>query len=96
MVEEQAIVCAPQWGNMTVDNVTFQINNPADKGLPSMVSNKMVAKTTPFPKGLHGDKDSEESKPPVDTKPQTNPVADLLGTGAEYQVDEIQSTRLRY
>ncbi|GJW00693.1 hypothetical protein Tco_1555944 [Tanacetum coccineum] len=27
MTEEQAIVYAPQWGNMTVDNVTFQTNN---------------------------------------------------------------------
>ncbi|GJX15299.1 hypothetical protein Tco_0207057 [Tanacetum coccineum] len=27
MVEEQIIVYAPQWNNMTVDNVTFQTNN---------------------------------------------------------------------
>ncbi|GKC46211.1 hypothetical protein Tco_1063933 [Tanacetum coccineum] len=27
MVEEQAIVYAPQWNNMTVDNMTFQTNN---------------------------------------------------------------------
>ncbi|GJY16218.1 retrovirus-related pol polyprotein from transposon TNT 1-94 [Tanacetum coccineum] len=55
-----------------------------------------VAKTTPFPEGARGDKDSEGLKPLFDMEPQTNPVADLLGTGAEYQVDETQSTRLRY
>nr|GEZ41421.1 hypothetical protein [Tanacetum cinerariifolium] len=48
-------------------------------------------KTTPFPKGLHRDKDSEESKPPIDTKPQTNPVADLL---EDTQVDEEEHQSL--
>ncbi|GJV63139.1 hypothetical protein Tco_1473967 [Tanacetum coccineum] len=31
MAEEQAIVYAPQWGNMTVDNVTFYTNNVLGK-----------------------------------------------------------------
>ncbi|GJU61819.1 hypothetical protein Tco_1243654 [Tanacetum coccineum] len=53
---------------------------PADKGLPSTVSNKGVAKTTSFLEGPNGDQDSEGLKPPADMEPQTNPVAALLDT----------------
>ncbi|GKG59274.1 hypothetical protein Tco_0604925, partial [Tanacetum coccineum] len=53
-----------------------------------------MAKTTPRPEGLLGDKDSEGNKSPTDMKPINPSVADLLGTSAEYQVDETQSTRL--
>ncbi|GKA69607.1 hypothetical protein Tco_0775671 [Tanacetum coccineum] len=42
------------------------------------------------------DKDSEGLKPPADMEPQNNPVTDLSGTGAKYQVDETESTRLWY
>nr|GEY91207.1 hypothetical protein [Tanacetum cinerariifolium] len=42
------------------------------------------------------DKDSEGNKPPVDMEPINPTVADPSGSGAEYQVDETQSTRLRY
>nr|GEX49666.1 putative reverse transcriptase domain-containing protein [Tanacetum cinerariifolium] len=73
-----------------------QSYSPADKGLPFMVSNKGATKTTRFPEGPHRDKDSEGLKPHVDMELQTNPVANLSGTGVEYQVDETQSTRLRY
>ncbi|GJV27109.1 hypothetical protein Tco_1383557 [Tanacetum coccineum] len=34
--------------------------------------------------------------PPADMEPIHTPVADPSGTGAKYQVDETQSTRLRY
>ncbi|GKD43504.1 retrovirus-related pol polyprotein from transposon TNT 1-94, partial [Tanacetum coccineum] len=57
---------------------------PADKGLPSTVSNEGAAKTTSFLEGPHRDQDSEGLKPPIDMEPQTNPVAALLDTGAEY------------
>ncbi|GJS37813.1 hypothetical protein Tco_0536195 [Tanacetum coccineum] len=67
-----------------------------DKRLPSTVSDEGAAKTTPSPEGPRGDTDSEGLKPPTDMEPQTNHVADLSGTGAMYQVDETQSTRLRY
>ncbi|GJV11273.1 putative ribonuclease H-like domain-containing protein [Tanacetum coccineum] len=40
------------------------------------------------------DKDSEGLKPPADMEPQNNPVTDLSWTGAKYQVDETESTRL--
>ncbi|GKD80895.1 hypothetical protein Tco_1347734, partial [Tanacetum coccineum] len=42
------------------------------------------------------DKDSEGNKPPADMEPINPTVDDPSGTGAEYQVDESQSTRLRY
>ncbi|GJZ85451.1 hypothetical protein Tco_0650790 [Tanacetum coccineum] len=44
-------------------------DQPADKGLPSTVSNEGTAKTTPCPEGPLGDKDSRGNKPPVDMEP---------------------------
>nr|GEV28049.1 hypothetical protein [Tanacetum cinerariifolium] len=58
---------------------------PADKGLPFMVSDEGAAKTTSFLEGPRKDKDSEGLKPPIDMEPQTIHIADLSGTGAEYQ-----------
>ncbi|GKD19899.1 retrovirus-related pol polyprotein from transposon TNT 1-94, partial [Tanacetum coccineum] len=69
---------------------------PINKGLSSMVFDEGAAKTTPLPKEPRGDKDLKGLKPPADMVPQTNPVADLLGTGAKYQADQTQSARLRY
>nr|GEU37439.1 hypothetical protein [Tanacetum cinerariifolium] len=66
----------------------------ADKGLPSMISNKGTAKTTSHPERPLGDKDSEGNIPPADMKPINPTIVDPLRTGAEYQVDETQSTRL--
>ncbi|GJW21821.1 retrovirus-related pol polyprotein from transposon TNT 1-94 [Tanacetum coccineum] len=68
---------------------------PANKGFPSTASNEGMAKSTSCPEGTLGDKYSEGNKPPVDMKPINPTIADPLGTGAEYQVDETQSTRLR-
>ncbi|GJZ99570.1 hypothetical protein Tco_0672121 [Tanacetum coccineum] len=68
----------------------------ADKGLPSTASNEGTAKTTQRLEGPLGDKDSEGNKTPADMEPINLIVADLSGTGAKYQVDETQSTRLRY
>ncbi|GKF06350.1 hypothetical protein Tco_0037018, partial [Tanacetum coccineum] len=68
---------------------------PADKGLPSTVSNEGAAKTTSRPEGPHGDKDSEVNKPPTDMEPINPTVSNPLGTGVKYQVDETQSIRLR-
>nr|GEV45931.1 hypothetical protein [Tanacetum cinerariifolium] len=68
---------------------------PANKELPYMISNEGAAKTTSFPKGPRGDKDSEVLKPPTNMEPQTNTITDLLGTGGKYQLDKSQSTRLR-
>ncbi|GJR89776.1 hypothetical protein Tco_0213787 [Tanacetum coccineum] len=67
-----------------------------DKGSPSMASNEGLAKTTPCPKGPLRDKDLEGNKSPADIEPINPTVADPSGTGAEYQVDATQSTRLRY
>ncbi|GKE08560.1 hypothetical protein Tco_1412111, partial [Tanacetum coccineum] len=69
---------------------------PADKGLPSMASNKGTAKATPHLEEPLGDKDSEGNIPPADMEPINPTVADPSETGAEYQVDETQPTRLRY
>ncbi|GJR03390.1 hypothetical protein Tco_0526374 [Tanacetum coccineum] len=54
-----------------------------------------TAKTTPHPEGSLGDKDSRGNIPPADMEPIHTRVADPSRTGAKYQVDEIQSTRLR-
>ncbi|GKB15642.1 zinc finger, CCHC-type containing protein [Tanacetum coccineum] len=69
---------------------------PADKGLPSMAYNEGMVKTKPLHEGTLRDKDSEGLKPPADMELLTNPIVDPSGTGAKYQVDETQSTRLRY
>nr|GEU47438.1 hypothetical protein [Tanacetum cinerariifolium] len=65
-------------------------------GLPSMTSNEGTTKTTPRLEGPLGNKDLKGNKPPADMKPINPTVTNPLGTGAEYQVDKTQSTRLRY
>ncbi|GKF67969.1 hypothetical protein Tco_0197648, partial [Tanacetum coccineum] len=69
---------------------------PLDRDITSMTSNEGTAKTTPRPEGSLGDKDSGGNIPPADMEPIHTPVADPSGTSAKYQVDETQSTRLRY
>nr|GEU45773.1 Toll/interleukin-1 receptor (TIR) domain-containing protein [Tanacetum cinerariifolium] len=64
--------------------------------LTSMTSNKGMAKITSRPKGSLRDKDLGRNIPPADMEPIHPTVADLLGTGAKYQVDETQFNRLRY
>ncbi|GJV92643.1 hypothetical protein Tco_1540456, partial [Tanacetum coccineum] len=71
-------------------------DQPVDKGLPSTASNEGTAKTTPRLEGPLRDKDSGGNKPPADMEPIHPTVADPSGTGAKYQVDQTQSTRLRY
>ncbi|GKC19666.1 retrovirus-related pol polyprotein from transposon TNT 1-94 [Tanacetum coccineum] len=71
-------------------------DQPADRDLTFMASNEGAAKTTLFPKGPRGDKDSDGFKPPADMEPQTNPVADPSRTDAKYHADQTQSARLRY
>ncbi|GJY77640.1 hypothetical protein Tco_0483441 [Tanacetum coccineum] len=65
----------------------------SDKGI---LSNKGTAKTMPHHKRPLGDKDLEGNKTPYDMEPINPTVANLSRTGAEYKVDETQSTRLRY
>ncbi|GKB25139.1 hypothetical protein Tco_0864540 [Tanacetum coccineum] len=65
-------------------------------GLPSTTSNEGTAKTTPRPEGKLGDKDSGGNKTLTNMGPIHPIVADLSYTGAKYQVDQTQSTRLRY
>ncbi|GJR36581.1 retrovirus-related pol polyprotein from transposon TNT 1-94 [Tanacetum coccineum] len=68
---------------------------PLDRDITSTASNEATAKTTSCPEGSLGDKDSGGNIPPANMEPIHTLVADFLGTGAKYQVDEIQSTRLR-
>ncbi|GJX18721.1 hypothetical protein Tco_0221398 [Tanacetum coccineum] len=68
----------------------------ADKGFPFTASHEGTDKTTPCPEGPLGHKDSGGNKPPTDMEPINPTVADPSGTGAKYQVDRTQSTRLRY
>nr|GEZ55903.1 hypothetical protein [Tanacetum cinerariifolium] len=67
---------------------------PLDRDLTSTTSDEATTKTTPFPEGSLWDKDLRGNIPPVDMKPIHTPVADPSGSGAKYQVDETQSTRL--
>ncbi|GJT42934.1 hypothetical protein Tco_0951649 [Tanacetum coccineum] len=67
---------------------------PLDRDVTSTTSNEGMTKTTPRPKGSLGDKDSRGNIPPADIEPIHTPVTDPSGTGAKYQVDETQSTRL--
>ncbi|GJU49365.1 hypothetical protein Tco_1218920 [Tanacetum coccineum] len=68
----------------------------ASTGLPSTLDEgTRTTKTMPRPEGSLGDKDSGGNIPPANMEPVHPPVADLLGTGAKYQVDRTQSTRLR-
>ncbi|GJT00838.1 hypothetical protein Tco_0822007 [Tanacetum coccineum] len=64
------------------------------KDTTSTTPNEGTAKTTPHPKGSLGDKDSGGNIPPADMEPIHTPVANPSGTGAKYQVDETQFTRL--
>ncbi|GJY71370.1 putative reverse transcriptase domain-containing protein [Tanacetum coccineum] len=67
----------------------------AGTGLPSTL-NEGTRKSQIFLEGPCGDKDSEGLKPRADMEPQNNHVTDLSGTGAKYQVDETESTRLSF
>ncbi|GJR88239.1 hypothetical protein Tco_0212250 [Tanacetum coccineum] len=69
---------------------------PLDRDITSTTSDEGTAKTTPHPEGSLGDKDLGGNIPPTDMEPIHTHVADLSGTGTKYQVDETQSTRLRY
>ncbi|GJX11824.1 hypothetical protein Tco_0201683 [Tanacetum coccineum] len=69
---------------------------PLERDITSTTSDEGTAKTTPRPEGSLGDKDLGENIPPADMKPVHPHVADLSRTGAKYQVDQTQSTRLRY
>ncbi|GKB05154.1 hypothetical protein Tco_0833349 [Tanacetum coccineum] len=64
------------------------------KDITSTTSNEGTAKTKPHPEGSLGDKDSGGNIPPADMEPIHTPVADPSRTGAKYQLDETQSTRL--
>ncbi|GKB88207.1 hypothetical protein Tco_0960479 [Tanacetum coccineum] len=64
--------------------------------LTSTTFDEGMSKITPRPEGSLRDKDSGGNIPPVDMEPIHPTVADLSRTGAKYQVDQTQSTRLRY
>ncbi|GJR64725.1 hypothetical protein Tco_0010790 [Tanacetum coccineum] len=69
---------------------------PIDMGLPSTSSDEGTVKTMSRLEGSLEDKDLGGNKPPADMEPINPTVADPLGIGAKYQVDQTQSTRLRY
>ncbi|GJR55176.1 hypothetical protein Tco_1405697 [Tanacetum coccineum] len=69
---------------------------PFDRDITSTTSDEGTTKTMPRPEGSLGDKDSGETYHPANMEPIYHPVADLMRTGAKYQVDQTRSTRLRY
>nr|GEV46254.1 hypothetical protein [Tanacetum cinerariifolium] len=69
---------------------------PLDRDITFMTTNEGTTKTMPYPEGSLGDKDSGGNKPPTDMKPLHTTDVDLSRTGAKYQEDQTQSSRLRY
>ncbi|GKA99732.1 hypothetical protein Tco_0827726 [Tanacetum coccineum] len=69
---------------------------PLDRDITSTTSNEGTAKTTSRPEGSLGNKDSGGNMRPADMELIHPTVVDLSGTGAKYQVDQTQSTRLRH
>ncbi|GJW29524.1 hypothetical protein Tco_0046399 [Tanacetum coccineum] len=69
---------------------------PLDRDLTSTTSDEGMDKTMPCPEGSLGDKDSGGNIPPAYMEPIHPAVVDLSVTDAKYQVNETQSTRLRY
>ncbi|GKA47457.1 hypothetical protein Tco_0740340 [Tanacetum coccineum] len=70
---------------------------PADKGLPSQRLLRRHAKTLVASEGTLGNKDLGGNKPPPLIWNQSHPtIVDPSGTSAKYQVDQTQSTRLRF
>ncbi|GJU14349.1 hypothetical protein Tco_1142315 [Tanacetum coccineum] len=67
---------------------------PLDRDITSTTSNEGTTKITPRPEGSLGEKESGGNIPPADMEPIHTPVANPSWTGAKYQVDETQSTRL--
>nr|GEX57882.1 hypothetical protein [Tanacetum cinerariifolium] len=69
---------------------------PLDRDITFITTNEGTTKTMPCPEGSLGDKDSGGNKPPTDMKPLHTTDVDLSGTGAKYEEDQTQSSRLRY
>nr|GEW32378.1 transposase, MuDR, MULE transposase domain protein [Tanacetum cinerariifolium] len=67
--------------------------HPVDNRLPATVPNECIGKTKPLPEGPRDDKDSKRMKPLADMESLTPSITVRLGTDAEYQVDQTQSTR---
>ncbi|GJT78104.1 hypothetical protein Tco_1044829 [Tanacetum coccineum] len=83
-------------GTATHPKDLYRNKQPLNRDITSMTSNEGMAKTKPHPEGSLGDKDSGGNIPPADMEQIHTPVADPSRTGAKYQLDETQSTRLRY
>nr|GEW67810.1 hypothetical protein [Tanacetum cinerariifolium] len=69
---------------------------PLDMDITFTTPDEGTAKTTPRPEGSLEDKDSGGNKPPADMEPLHPTIFDLSWTGAKYQEDHTQSSRLRY
>nr|GEV61332.1 copia protein [Tanacetum cinerariifolium] len=78
------------------DTQLSENKQPIDMGLTSMDFDEGTTKTTSRPEGSFRNKDLWGNKPPVDMESIIPTVVDPSGTGAKYQVDQTQSTRLRY
>nr|GEZ54857.1 hypothetical protein [Tanacetum cinerariifolium] len=88
---------------------TFVIQGPEASGALSKKSKRPKSKKSPIetmvtlPKPTEGSEQSHSwgqrlrgNKPPANMKPQNPTYVDLSGTGAKYQEDQTQSSRLRY
>nr|GEW29331.1 retrovirus-related Pol polyprotein from transposon TNT 1-94 [Tanacetum cinerariifolium] len=67
-----------------------------DRNITFMTLDEATAKTMSRFEGSLGDKDSKGNKPRADMKPLHTTDVNFLGTGAKYQADGTQSSRLRY
>ncbi|GJS49016.1 hypothetical protein Tco_0599137 [Tanacetum coccineum] len=87
----------PQDTERNTQHAVKGFHSPLDEGTrKSQPLPKVTIKTKPLPEGPHGDKGSEGFKPPADMELLTTHVVDPSRTDAKYQVDQTQSTRLRY
>ncbi|GJT02298.1 hypothetical protein Tco_0823467 [Tanacetum coccineum] len=68
--------------------------HPFNRDITSTTPDEGTAKTMSRPEGSLRDKDSGGNIPPADMEPIHTPVVDPSRTGAKYQVDGTQSTRL--
>ncbi|GKG38024.1 hypothetical protein Tco_0457247, partial [Tanacetum coccineum] len=69
---------------------------PLNREGTSTTPDEGTTKSMPCPEGSLDDKDFRGNIPHADMEPIHTPVADPSRTGAKYQVDKTQSTRLRY
>ncbi|GJX57898.1 hypothetical protein Tco_0289288 [Tanacetum coccineum] len=82
--------------SQTVTPTLPKSQGPEASGALSKEKNSLSPKSHPLRPRVTWGQRLRGNIPPTDMEPIHTPVTDPLGTGAKYQVDKTQSTRLRY